>query len=126
MDKNRNRIVAPLTQIFVSWRKIGSFVENLNSASEANYISPLDKKIRRSFLDVADFERVAGIYETADQNREIVIKTSRDIVKGAKKAIYDLHRNQIDDAKSKIKEAEVAIGTLAPIGKVTRTTGFGG
>ena len=69
---------------------------------------------------------MAGIYETADQNREIVIKTSRDIVKGAKKAIYDLHRNQIDDAKSKIKEAEVAIGTLAPIGKVTRTTGFGG
>merc|ERR1711875_196212 len=97
-------------------RTLETLVRSLDDFG-GSYISPLDKKARQSFLDVDDFERVAVIYEEADQNREIVIKTSRDIVKGAKKAIYDLHRGQIEAAKSKIREAESAIDRLSSIGK---------
>jgi len=94
-------------------RNNSSFVANLETSAD-NYISPLDKQTRQSAVDVSDFERVAGIYDEADQKREIVIKTSRDIVKGAKKAIYDLHRNRIEEAKAKIRAAEGVIDSLAP------------
>ena len=113
---NKNN-AAPFALFIAPKRTLQTFASNLDVPS-TNYISPLDKKVRQSFVDVVDFEEVAGIYEEADQNREIVIKTSRDIVKGAKKAIYDLHRNQIAEAKRKIQEAESAIETLAPVGKV--------
>jgi len=112
---NKNN-AAPFALFIAPKRTLQTFASNLDVPS-TNYISPLDKKVRQSFVDVVDFEDVAGIYEEADKNREIVIKTSRDIVKGAKKAIYDLHRNQIAEAKRKIQEAESAIETLAPVGK---------
>jgi len=92
---------------------LGNLVENGGLGDV--YLSPLDKKARPTFVDVADFETVIATYDDADKNREIVIKTSRDIVKGAKKAIYDLHRNLIAEAKEKISEAESAIDSLAPI-----------
>ena len=94
----------------------GNLVENGGVGDV--YLSPLDKKARPTFVDVADFETVIATYDDADKNREIVIKTSRDIVKGAKKAIYDLHRNLIAEAKEKISEAESAIDSLAPIVEV--------
>ena len=100
-----------------------SFVANLETSAD-NYISPLDKQTRQSAVDVSDFERVAGIYDEADQKREIVIKTSRDIVKGAKKAIYDLHRSRIEEAKAKIRAAEAVIDRLAPTFQVLTSTSW--
>merc|ERR1711915_296933 len=61
--------------------------------------------------------KVAAIYDEADQQRETLLRSSRDIVRGAKQAIYDLHRNQITEAKSKIQQAEAVIESLAPMRK---------
>ena len=103
-----------LTTIVTSQSRSINSINDLQGTSKS-YISPLDNKPRQSLVDSADLERVAAIYDEADRQREVLLKTSRDIVKGAKKAIYDLHRNQVKDAKCKIQEAEAIIEALAPI-----------
>jgi len=115
--KNHSRIGnSPLTTIVTSFsRNIGSINDVLGA--HKSYISPLDQKPRQSLVHTADLDLVAAIYDEADNQREVLLKTSRDIVKGAKKAIYDLHRNQIEDAKLKIQEADTIIEGLAPIRK---------
>ncbi len=44
--------------------------------------------------------------EEADKEREIVIKDSRNVLKAAKQAIFALHRNNLDEAKSLLKTAK--------------------
>ena len=86
--------------------------------NQKSYISPLDIKPRPSLVDAADLEQVAAIYDEDDRQREVLIKSSRDILKYAKKAIYDLHRKQIEEAKCKIHEADTIIEELSSIRKV--------
>ena len=109
-----------LTTIVTSQSRTINSINDVLRTSKS-YISPLDNKPRQSLVDSADLERVAAVYDEADRQREVLLKTSRDIVKGAKKAIYDLHRNQVKDAKCKIQEAEAIIEALAPMRKVFDT-----
>ncbi len=44
--------------------------------------------------------------EAYDASREIVIKTSRDILKNSKAAIYAIHRGEVKDAQSKLELAQ--------------------
>lgn len=50
-----------------------------------------------------------------DEQREAVIKRSRDIQKLSKQAIFSLHRGATDEARSRLEGAEKAARELLPI-----------
>jgi len=50
--------------------------------------------------------------EVFDSQREELIKTSRDLLKLSKSAIYSIHRHKLDDALAQLKNAKLIISTL--------------
>ena len=60
-------------------------------------------------LNKTAFEAMRKELEQFDALREELIKTSRDILKASKAAIYSLHRNDAKDASTKLKSAKNAI-----------------
>ena len=58
-----------------------------------------------SFLDEADFDAMREAMSLFDEQRDTVIKRSRDITKASKVAIYCLHRGEMDKADSQIAQA---------------------
>ena len=65
-------------------------------------------------LDKKDFGRIRKEIEDSDIKRESLIQTSREVINISKKIIYALHRNDVKDASSYLKEIEKkkkALGT---------------
>lgn len=63
-------------------------------------------------IDKKLFEQMRTEMETYDANREALIKTSRDVLKSAKSAIYSLHRNEIKTAEKQLSEAQKLIDQI--------------
>ena len=57
-------------------------------------------------LDRKDFDRIRKEIEDSDIKRESLIQTSREVINISKKIIYALHRNDVKDASSYLKEIE--------------------
>ena len=55
-------------------------------------------------LDQADFEALMSGMSLYDEQRDIVIKRSRDITKASKVAIYCLHRGEMEKADVEVGE----------------------
>lgn len=58
-----------------------------------------------TMIVAAEFDVIRETMETYDKRREAVIKSTRDVQKLSKQAIYSLQRNSIDKAKAQIAEA---------------------
>ena len=63
-------------------------------------------------LDDQEFISMQDRFRKEDAIREEIIKQSRDVLKAAKKAIYNLHRG--DDASGLLEEAERHIEEILP------------
>lgn len=57
-------------------------------------------------LDKRDFERIRKELADFDAKREVIIQKSRHLISLSKRIIYALHRNDIKDATSYLKEIE--------------------
>ena len=68
-----------------------------------------------NYIDLQDFNALVSELTEYDQQRETVIKSSRDVLKLSKQAIYAIHRGDTDDAQIKIKSAEQAAHELLPL-----------
>ena len=63
-------------------------------------------------IDKKLFEQMRSELELFDAQREDLIKTSRDVLKASKAAIYSLHRNEIKTAQRQLKDAKDAIDKI--------------
>ena len=68
-----------------------------------------------SFLDEADFDAMREAMSLFDEQRDTVIKRSRDITKASKVAIYCLHRGEMDKADAQIAQALAAADELTTV-----------
>ncbi len=59
-------------------------------------------------LNKKDFEEMRNEFDSFDNNREIVIKQSRDILKLSKQIIYAVHRDDLKEADKIIKNIKAA------------------
>jgi translin len=57
-------------------------------------------------IDQKDFSRIRKDMASFDALRETIIKTSRDMLKGSKQAIYHVHRNELVEAEKTLKTIE--------------------
>ena len=64
-------------------------------------------------VNVDDIDAIRARYEETDKIREEVIKMSRDVQKMAKQAIFSVHREKIDDARSKCVASLALIQIIA-------------
>jgi len=53
-----------------------------------------------------DFEEMRKEFDDYDNNRELIIKKSRDILKLSKQIIYAVHRDDLKEAKKLVKKIE--------------------
>ena len=67
------------------------------------------------FLDEADFDAMREAMVLYDEQRDTVIKRSRDITKASKVAIYCLHRGEMDKADAQIARRGSAADELLPL-----------
>jgi predicted translin family RNA/ssDNA-binding protein len=58
-------------------------------------------------LNKNDFKEMRKEFNSFDDNRELVIKKSRDVLKLSKQVIYSVHRGNIKEATSLVKQIEV-------------------
>lgn len=63
-------------------------------------------------LDKKEFQSMASEMEDFDKKREEIIKSSRDVLKLSKQAVYDIHRNDLNYASKRINEAEELIKSI--------------
>jgi len=63
-------------------------------------------------LDTAIFQKLAKEYGETDQQREQIIKASRDILKLSKKIIYAVHRQDLQTAKQLIGDVKSQVSEL--------------
>ncbi|KAK9841264.1 hypothetical protein WJX74_002808 [Apatococcus lobatus] len=68
-----------------------------------------------SLLDSSDFTKLREDASTYDETREKIIKRSRDIQKNSKQAIFSLHRGDLDQAASRLLDAEKGAHELLPL-----------
>ena len=66
-------------------------------------------------LDEADFERIRGDLQKYDLQREKIIKTSRDVQKLGKQAIFSLHRKDFKRAEEQLDKAAGTATSLLPL-----------
>ncbi len=66
-------------------------------------------------LDESDFDRLRAELRRYDEQREKVIKTSRDVQKLSKQAIFSLHRKDFARAKEQLDKAQATAETLLPV-----------
>jgi predicted translin family RNA/ssDNA-binding protein len=57
-------------------------------------------------LDKKDFKEIRDEFNSFDDNRELVIKKSRDILKLSKQIIYSVHRDDLKEAAELVKGIE--------------------
>lgn len=73
-------------------------------------------------LNKNDFNRMRNEISKFDQQREEIIKKSRDILKSSKQAIYSVHRSQLNNAEQLLKKAKKDIAIIN--GKITKDKGL--
>ena len=67
-------------------------------------------------VNEADFQALRDEMEQYDAAREVIIKRSREVLKGAKSAIFSLHRGNAEEARKLIEKAVgVAVELLGRI-----------
>jgi len=66
-----------------------------------------------------DFENMRKELDDLDNQREVLIKKSRDIVKLSKKVIYSVHRNEIKQAGDFVKQIKSSVAELDKTAKKT-------
>lgn len=77
-------------------------------------------------LDKKVFEQMRTEIESFDSARESLIKTSRDILKSSKGAIYSIHRDEIKTAEKQLADAQKCIAQInALIKKDAHLAGVG-
>jgi predicted translin family RNA/ssDNA-binding protein len=74
-----------------------------------------ESSTKMDFLDEADFDGLKDGMALYDEQRDTVIKRSRDITKASKVAIYCLHRGEMEKADAQIAEAIKVADELWPI-----------
>lgn len=70
-------------------------------------------------IDASDFDAIRAEMKTYDEQREIIIKRSRDVQKLSKQAIFSLHRGNDDEAAKRLAGAEAAAAELLPLIEAT-------
>jgi len=78
------------------------------------------------FLDPAAWDAVASRLRQHDEQRETVIKRSRDVQKAAKQAIFALHRGDGARAAGLLRDAAGAVRELRPLVDADPTLRHGG
>lgn len=73
-----------------------------------------------------DFEKMRKEFSDFDNQREILIRKSRDIVKLSKKVIYSVHRNEIKNADGFIKQLKSEVIELDKTAKKTPVLYYSG
>jgi translin len=66
-------------------------------------------------LDKKDFKAILEDFNQADNQRELIIKKTRDVLKLSKQLIYSIHREDLDSAKAFAKDIRKAFGELIAI-----------
>jgi len=66
-------------------------------------------------VDAVALDNIRNVMTEYDEKREVVIKTSRDVQKASKNAIYSIHRGDLSRADELMKEAKSTAGELAPL-----------
>jgi predicted translin family RNA/ssDNA-binding protein len=66
-------------------------------------------------LDKKDLKEVLEDYNLSDQQRELLIKKSRDVLKLSKQLIYSIHREDLESAKELSKQLDKSFGELRKI-----------
>lgn len=66
-------------------------------------------------LDKKDLKKVLDEFNQSDEQRELLIKKSRDVLKLSKQLIYSIHREDMDSAKALVKELDASFGELKGI-----------
>lgn len=66
-------------------------------------------------LDKEDLKEVLDEFNQSDEQRELLIKKSRDVLKLSKQLIYSIHREDMDSAKALAKELDASFGELKAI-----------
>jgi predicted translin family RNA/ssDNA-binding protein len=70
---------------------------------------------QENVLDETDFDRIRGEMKKYDEQREKIIKSSRDVQKSSKQAIFGLHRKDNKGASAKLSFALEAATALLPL-----------
>lgn len=79
-----------------------------------------------SFLDPQAWDAIAARLKRHDEQRETVIKRSRDVQKAAKQAIFALHRGDNARASALLRDASSAARELRPLVDADPTLRHGG
>ena len=77
-------------------------------------------------LNEAEFDRIRDDLRRYDEQRERIIKTSRDVQKRSKQAIFSLHRKDFAGAKKQLDSAEETALSLVDLVKAEPTLRGGG
>ncbi|MFC1801755.1 hypothetical protein ACFLZB_04810 [Nanoarchaeota archaeon] len=72
-------------------------------------------------LNQTDFQNMQKELEDYDSQRELLIKKSRDVLKLSKQIIYAVHRGDLKQAQSQIKDIEAQ---LAQLNQITKPSTF--
>ena len=99
------RLVAPASRLSLPSRRLSGSRRVPSASSET----------MTQFLDEGDFDAMREAMVLYDEQRDTVIKRSRDVTKAAKVAIYCLHRGELDKADAQIAVAVQAADELLPL-----------
>ena len=66
-------------------------------------------------LDRSDIKEILAKFNESDNQRELLIKKSRDVLKLSKQLIYSLHREDLEAAKSLSSEIKKSFHELSTI-----------
>ncbi|CBZ54194.1 putative translin [Neospora caninum Liverpool] len=66
-------------------------------------------------IDGQDFDSMIALYGQEDEQREIIIKKARDILKLAKQAIFALHRRDVELSERNIKHCRRIVAEVVPV-----------
>lgn len=70
-------------------------------------------------IDKNDFKSLRNHYDKEDLLREKIIKSSRDILKASKQAIYAVHRKRLSESNELLKKAKALMADMKKL--VTKT-----
>lgn len=99
-----------------------SFLQSAHSEEPAAKRQAIDAHESAGLIiDIADLDQIKARMDASDLLREKIIKSSRDVQKLSKQAIFGLQGGQVDDGAAKLSSAASTAQTLlASIAQVCR------
>jgi len=76
-------------------------------------------------IDEKEFLKLKKDFDIFEEQREDLIKKSRDILRLSKHAIFSIHNNELDNAKQKLSEAEKFIKETSKVKCSTKLDSIG-